>query len=108
MKSFVTIASWLLRISVVVIIFNLYFNRLGDFDFTSVEWLVSALLVIFSALLVVGAFLKKQTLTVISGMLIAILSAIMIILAGFGIDAFSTHLAQLSIGLYFLGRGNRD
>jgi len=107
MKSFVPVAQWLMRIAVALILFNLYFHRIDDLNFTSVEWLVSVLLVIFSALLIIGGFLKKNSTTVVSGLVISILSLIMILIGGLHIDSISTHIAQLSIGLYFMARGNR-
>lgn len=107
-KSFVPVAQWLMRITVALILFNLYFHRIDDLNFTSVEWLVSVLLVIFSALLVIGGFLKKHSTTVVSGLVISILSLIMILIAGVDFDAVTTHIAQFSIGLYFMARGNRN
>jgi len=107
MKSFVSLAHWLFRITVLLIVFHLYFHQLDDLNFTSVEWLISALLTIFAILLFIGAFLKNQSTTVVSGMILAILSTIMVLISGISLASITTHIPLIAIGLFFMGRGNR-
>lgn len=107
MKSFAPLAKTLLRITVAILIASLYFDRLTNLDLTSVNWYISLVMVIFTALLLIGGFLKNASFTVISGLVICILSIIMMFIHGIDIDAIVTHIAPAAIGFYFLANGNR-
>ncbi|MEX0986816.1 MAG: hypothetical protein WD052_05005 [Bacteroidales bacterium] len=106
-KSFVSLAKWLLRIALAIIVFSLYFDRISDLDFSSLIWYISVFMVLFTILLIVGVFVKKESLTVISGLVVAVLSVIMIFMGNVDLDAIVTHCAPLAIGFYFMARGNR-
>ena len=107
MKSLVPFAKWLLRITLAVVVYGLYFERLLDFDVSSVPWLISLLMVLFTVLLLVGGFTKRSSLTVISGLVVALLSVVMIFFDGIDLASFSSHIAPAAIGFYFLARGNK-
>lgn len=100
-------AKWLLRIALAVLVYERYFDLLLNFDFSSVPWLISLLMVLFTVLLLAGGFAKKASLTVISGLLVALLSVIMIFFDGVDLGSIATHIAPAAIGFYFMARGNR-
>jgi hypothetical protein len=107
LKSFVPLAKTLLRITAAILIGSLYFERMTSPDLTSVYWFISVVIVLFSGLLLIGGFMKKASLTVVSGLIICILSIIMMFIHGIDVDALVTHIAPASIGFYFMARGNR-
>lgn len=109
LKSGQVIAMWFLRLTLVLYLFfdNIYGLRQIDFD--SIRFYVAFGFVIFAVLLLVGGFLSKPGITVISGLFIFLLSAYQLFLSFNGkIDAgLILYLFPLSIGLFFLCQGNK-
>lgn len=103
------IAIWLLRISLVLFLFLGNINKLSPIDFQSIRFYLAFALVIFAVLLLVGGFLSKPGLTVISGLIIFLVSAYQLVVSFNGkIDiSYVLLLFPLSIGFYFLCNGNK-
>jgi hypothetical protein len=103
------IAMWLLRITLALYLFLSYINRLSPINFESIRFYVSLVFVIFAVLLLVGGFLSKPGLTVISGLIIFLLSAYQLIISFNGrIDiSLVMYFFPLSIGFFFLCQGNK-
>lgn len=109
LKSGQVVAIWLLRITLVLYLFfdNIYGLRQINFD--SIRFYLAFGFVIFAVLLLVGGFISKPGLTVISGLFIFLLSTYQIFLSFDGkIDAgLILYLFPLSIGFFFLCQGNK-
>jgi len=100
-------ASWLIRISVVMVIYTRMFGIFMQFNLGDTSFFISAGLLLGAVLLLAGGFFK-QALTVVAGLLILILSVIQIAL---GYEGISPTLAiwalTASSGLFFLAYGNK-
>lgn len=107
LKSLAPLAKTLLRITVAILVVSFYFDRLTNPDLTSVYWFISVVIVIFAVLLLVGGFVKKASLTVVSGLIICILSIIMMFIHGIDMNSVVTHIAPATLGFFFLARGNK-
>ena len=105
-KSLVPIAKWFLRVSVAIILYDYYFKLFEKFSFNSLEYIIAFVLIVSAVAIIVGGFMKKNTLTVISGLAICVLSVIMIFVDGFEFDIMLKHFVPASIGFYFMARGN--
>lgn len=108
-KATTKLANWLLRIVLIINIYNLHFNHFLNFQFTELSFYVSAFLVIFAALLFVGGFFTKPDLTVVSGLIIFLVSLLWIIIHYHGAlnNLMMLHLMMTTIGFYFLSAGNK-
>ena len=107
LKSLVPLAKWLLRIAVLAIVYQKYFDTAISFKFNNLSYFVSLLMVVFAALLFVGGFLKKPALTVVSGLIIFIVSLVVLFgLTGFNLNSILKIFPLAALGFYFLARGN--
>jgi len=108
-KSGQAVAMWLLRITLVLylILDNIYSIRQINFD--SIHFYIAFAFVIFAVLLLVGGFVSKPGLTVLSGLIIFMLSAYQIVISfGGRIDiALVMYLFPLAIGFFFVCQGNK-
>jgi hypothetical protein len=103
------VAMWLLRITLVLYLFLSYINRLSPINFESIRFYVALAFVIFAVLLLVGGFLSKPGLTVISGLIIFLLSGYQLAISFNGrIDTdLIAYMFPLSVGFFFLCQGNK-
>src|SRR4030042_1598766 len=108
LKSTTPLARWLLRLSLVVFIFFTYFGTFKNFDFNSLEFYFASVYVIFGALLFIGGFLSKSSLTVISAFILFLLSVYLLIKSFSGDigEHLLEYLLPASIAFYFLSTGN--
>jgi len=107
LKSLVPFAKWLLRITLGLAVYSIHFSRVLNFDLSSVNWFISTLITLFAVLLLVGGFLKKSKLTVVSGLILFVLSVIMFFLAEPSLSSGILHSTPAAIGFYFMARGNK-
>jgi len=105
-KKLSTIANWFLRIAVAVILYDFYFKLFEKFKFDSLEYFIAFFLVASAVAIIVGGFLKKNMVTVVSGLVICALSVIMIFVDGFEFDTLLKHFVPAAIGFYFIAHGN--
>ncbi len=101
------LSKWLLRITMLVLIYLFKKDFILQWDFKDVNYLVYFALTIFSVLLIFGGFGRNSSLTVISGLIIFLLGILLLILDTktqlnlfLGIDA-------IVLGFFFLSIGNR-
>lgn len=106
-KGLVPLAKWFLRISVAVLLFNYYFDIFERFSFDSFEYFIAFAMILSAAALIIGGFLKDQTMTVVSGLIICVLSVIMMLVDGFNFDLLLKHFVPAALGFYFLAKGNK-
>ena len=107
LKSLIPFAKWLLRLTVALLVYAVYFEVLTDPDLAAVTWYISVFISIFAVLLVAGGFVKKPSLTVVSGLIIFILSIIMIFINDADLNSIVKNVAPAVIGFYFLAGGNK-
>ena len=106
-KSAIPLAKWLLRIAVLLIVYDRFFREFKTFSFNNLNYFIAFIMVITSIFLLFGGFLSKTKVTTVSGLVLVILSIILIFLQGFGINGIVNNISVLSIGFYFLARGNK-
>ena len=107
-KSLVPLAKWLLRIAALGIVYKAgHFDTVLTLSFKGFSFFVSMALTILVVLLIIGGFLKKSSMTVISGLLILIVSLLVLFIqTGFSIPGLLSVLPLAAIGFYFMARGN--
>ena len=107
-KSLFPLFSWLLRIAILVAVYSRFFHIFKAIDFSSVSFYISAAFSLFSLLLFFGGFSKKHTLTILSGLFIALLSIYQMVQLGFEINIhLSFYGLLLSASLLFIAVGNK-
>jgi hypothetical protein len=103
------VASWLLRLAVLILVYIIFFTTFRAFNTQSLEFWIAAAFGLFSILLFVGGFLRSHNLTLISSLLLAL---------GCGYKIFMHFAFQEggfvaiygvfgAIALYFAAAGNR-
>lgn len=106
-RNFTGLASWVLRIALVLYIYTRFFGIFMQFNLNVQSFWVAAGFVAMALMLLLGGFFK-QTLTVLAGLGIVILAIAQIFITFNGI---SPSLAQYFLlgagGLYFLTHGNK-
>ena len=112
MKGAVPIAKWLLRFSLITFIFISFFNEIQEFNFTDPNYLIAFGFILSAALIIIGGFLPRSSLTVIAGILIFLLSLFAIIwdyIENKKLDTniILTYIFPAAIGFYFFARGNK-
>ncbi len=107
-KAAVPLAKWLLRFALLFLVFVLYFNTVKAFHVKNISFYIAAAYILFGVLLIIGGFISKPGLTVISGLIIFGLSVYKLIV-NFGglLDTGMLHAFILAaLGFYFFARGN--
>ena len=109
-KFFLPLANFLMRLGVAFYIFHIYFNTVLDLQVKQFSFYFASIHVIFGFLFLAGTFAKRQTLTVLS-------SLILFLLALYQIFTYSGELMSTSftsllffgmVVFYFLCNGNRN
>ena len=108
LKAAVPLAKWLLRFSLLFFILVLYLNTVLSLDYKNMSFIIAAFFVLFGILLIIGGFLPKASMTVISGLIIFILSIYKIVVAFDGViePKLVNYFMTGAIGFYFFARGN--
>lgn len=109
MKILLPLALWLLRSSLVILAYGIFFNEVISFSLSGIHYFVAAGFLFFSVLLFIGGFLKKPTLTVFSALVVFILSTYKIF------DLFDISMPETmapfalssATGLLFAAIGNK-
>jgi hypothetical protein len=105
------LAKWLLRIALFAHIFTLYFSTVKGFNFNHLGFYIAVIYLLFAALLIIGGFVRKHTLTVLSGLIILLLSVFEMFRVFNGniiSSQFIMYLLMASLGLFFLSKGNKS
>jgi len=103
------LATWLMRFAVVFFVLITYWEPMTAFNLKSVMFYISSVYVIFSILLFVGGFLAKNSLTVISSLLLILVTGYhAFINLGAKLDHnFAVYVVLGSIFVYFFTAGNK-
>jgi hypothetical protein len=107
-KSGKPIALWLLRLSLMPVLFSIYYTTVSTWNFKNLSFYISVFMLISGAVLIISGFLSKPLLTVISGLVIFCISLYKVYITFNGvIDMYvSMHLIPLSLGFFFFTNGN--
>lgn len=100
----------MLRLLMIWYVYVNYFDTFTTFDLKALAFYIAAVYVICSLLLFIGAFLKKQTATVVSGLilfLVAVIQVIRMFPENPAIELLN-DLIPAVLGFYFLTHGNAD
>lgn len=107
-KNFQGLAGWMMRITILLFIFAGFFPAFMRFDVHNLHFFIALGFVIFGVMLFVGGFLSKQTLTVVSALVLFILSVLHAYWSFNGITgAFTQWLLMVSVTFYFITHGNK-
>jgi hypothetical protein len=108
LKSGLTFANWLLRISLAIFLTVLFIKIFKNFDLTDREFYIASIFIICGILLFIAGFMPKPSMTVISGIVIAGLSIYKIVLlfSGTTNHDISSFMITMAIGFYFACAGN--
>jgi hypothetical protein len=103
-KSLLPLAIWLMRIGLLLFAYNQYFETIMNFNYESLNFYVALLFSIFSALIFISGFVAKPAITVVSGLVLAIISIYNLVkLFDSGItSSFSVFIIIAGIAFYFL------
>lgn len=105
-----SLAKWLLRIAIFAQAVISYFHIAQNFNFQSFTFYIAALFIIFSALLIIGGFFSKHSLTIISGLGIFLLSLyelFHVYEGSFLEQDFLIYFMMGALGLFFISQGNK-
>ncbi len=107
-KSFESIAKWLLRSSILLFVVTKYWDVIKQLSFKNLESILVFVFLIFGVLLFIGGFRKNSGITVLSGLLVFLISTYFIIVGFNGIfdRNLLTFIFPASVGLYFMSKGN--
>ncbi len=104
---------WLLRIGIVFLFIAMYGKTISMWAFDNFRWIINMVYLFSSFSLFIGGFLKKSTVTIVSGLIIAAISIYQIvpIVADGNIAIFESSLFQYivmaGLGMLFAAVGNK-
>jgi hypothetical protein len=107
-KSGTILAAWLFRITMLWFVYQYYYKGFPGFDLKSFQFYIHAAYLLSALLLVIGGFLQKPAVTVLSGLAIFVLPIVQLIHA-FPKEPLTVallYLLPLSVGFYFFTAGN--
>ena len=102
-KGALKIAKWILRLSLLLFLYFEYKEFILKWDFNNIEYITILGISVFSILLFFGGFLKKSSLSVISGLLLLLFGIVKIIIA---VEIEPEMFFFIAIGFYFFTSGN--
>ena len=105
-KSFVAVSSWLLRIFVLLLVYQKYFDTFITFTFKGLYYYLVFAMVLFAVVLFIGGFVKKHHFSIISGFIIFGISGFLMFWPDMGIDKAFYHFPLMVLGFNFIARGN--
>ena len=109
-RFFLPLSALILRLGVVYFVYVYYFRTVLELNYQDVDFYLASVFTVFGVLFLIGMFLSKQTLTVLSSLILFLLSLYKIFTFSGGLTS-STFLSLLLFGMvifYFLCKGNRN
>lgn len=107
-KRFTGLASWMMRIAMVLVIIANFFDTFMAFELTQLRFFIALAFLMFGGLLFIGGFLSKHSLTVVSALILFGLSAIQSFLTYDGVThTFTFWLMTAAVSIYFVSQGNK-
>ena len=113
LKNLELAALWLLRIGIVFLFIAMYGKTIDNWAFDNYRWIINMVYLLSSVSLFIGGFLRKSTVTIISGLIVALISIYQIvpIVADGNISFFDPTLFQyltlVGLGMLFASVGNK-
>ncbi len=109
LKSALGLSIWILRIALVVLISVTFLAEFTAFEYKSKEFYLATAFLVFAFFMLIGGFVSKPTLTVISGFILSILSLYSLIVQfSNGIVAsLATFLILFAVSFFFVCNGNK-
>lgn len=113
LKNLELAALWLLRIGIVFLFIAMYGKTIDNWAFDNYRWIINMVYLLSSVSLFIGGFLRKSTVTIISGLIVALISIYQIvpIVADGNISFFDPTLFQYftlaGLGMLFASVGNK-
>lgn len=103
------VASWLLRIAVLITVYMIFFVTFRSFDTSSTAFWIACGFGLFAILLFVGGFMKSSNLTVISALILTLGCAYKIVMHFFFNEGSFIAIYGIfaALSLYFATTGNR-
>jgi hypothetical protein len=106
-KSFVPTSAWLLRIVILVLVYQKYFDTMLTFTMKGVDYFIALAFVVFAVLLFVGGFINKHFLSIICGFFIFGMSVFLMFWGStISVDKVLGHILLTALGFNFIARGN--
>jgi len=109
LKSLYPFALWVLRLAVIILVYLLFFNTVYAFDYKHLPFFVALVFIAGAALLFIGGFSNKHTLTIIAAFLLFISSAYRLIMT-FSLRPdvhFASVFLIMGVALFFITAGNK-
>lgn len=107
-KGLTGLSAWVMRIAMLMLLLPMFYPTLIAFNIQSLHFYIGAAMVVCSVLLLIGGFLSKHTITVVSSLILLILSGVQAYWAFSGLNQlFAMWVLTGSVALYFLSNGNK-
>jgi hypothetical protein len=108
LKSALPFATWLLRITFAAFIFISNVKGVNPINLENFNFYLSLVMLIFSVLFIVGGLLSKQTLTILSALVIGLILIYRLVIPLPDLIATSTfkQLLLISVSFFYICRGN--
>ena len=113
LKNLELASMWLLRIGVVFLFIAMYGKSVDNWAFDNYRWIINMVYLLSSISLFIGGFMRKSTLTIISGLIIAAISIYQIVpivadgRISFFDPTFFQYIVMTGVGMLFASIGNR-
>ena len=108
LKFLLPLFRWVMRISLVLYAYVMYFDVIAGFQFGNLGYFVALIFSLFSVLLLVGGLLRDSSITVISALILMLLELYQLT---YSVNpsvshSFAIFLMIMAITGYFLASGN--
>lgn len=108
-KGLLPLASWFLRISILLFAYVYFFDTVKTFSFNGLYYFIALLFCLSAVLLFIGGLLKKPNMTIFSAILLLLLSAYQLF------SLFDLNISQeftlfffiAAANLFFISMGNK-
>ena len=108
LKAFGPLAAWLMRLAIVAFLFYDNWNPVKTIDFSSVQFYLASLKILFAFLLFLGGVLNRTKLTQFAAMIILILLCYDTFHAFYGFNiSFVLGILTLGVASFFMANGNK-
>jgi hypothetical protein len=109
-KILLPLSTFLMRLGIAFYIYLNHFQRIFRPNFQTFDFYLSSIIILFALLLVFGAFARKQTLTVLSALVLFIFSLYKIFTYSGSLEtlSFASLLLFGMISFFFVCNGNKN
>jgi hypothetical protein len=110
LRFFLPLSTFLMRAGVAFYVYIIHFHQVLELNYRQFDFYLSLTFSIFGILLLFGAFTRKQTLTVLSSLILLILGLyeIFTFTGNYFTTGFVSTLFFILIALFFLCNGNKS